>query len=129
MHGLLCAYLNLLECIAGYAWQSLTATFSILGREVAPKSANLSVALCQHGVRTDCVLNYFRYIIHGNVLRCIIVCIFLEATLCTTECCLIRTVFSVNVPTFTASLRCELWVDFFDRYTVFLCLGNSAKLT
>jgi len=37
MHGLLCAYLNLLECIAGYAWQSLTATFSILGREVAPK--------------------------------------------------------------------------------------------
>ena len=37
MHGLLCAYLNLFECIARFETQSLTATVSILGREVAPE--------------------------------------------------------------------------------------------
>ena len=36
MHGLLCAYLNLFECLASPKEMGLTATFSISGREVAP---------------------------------------------------------------------------------------------
>ena len=36
MHGLLCAYLNLFECLACPKRTGLTATFSISGREVAP---------------------------------------------------------------------------------------------
>ena len=43
-------HLNLLECITCSAKQSLTVTFSISGREVAPKAVRSCMEICDHSV-------------------------------------------------------------------------------
>lgn len=65
-------HLNLFECIAGAKKLRLTATFSISGREVAPKlGANLPHQWRSLRVRTDGFLYKLFNILDGNILGCV----------------------------------------------------------
>ncbi len=104
MHGLLCAYLNLFECITRSAKQSLTITISILGREVAPYGAKRAGHLCLLGLRTHILFDQRINVLDRNILRGIIIRIRFESAFRTNELCLGLPIVVINMPAPTASL-------------------------
>ena len=104
MHGLLCAYLNLFECIAGFVGKDLRPLSRFRDGKSPQKSAGNAVFLCLLHVRTGCRLNQLVNSLDGKILRRVVIGVSLETAGNAAEQCLGLSVIRVYAAASAASL-------------------------